>query len=48
MVTPDSTDDEDLKSVVTNAVAAVGGVQDRSGVAGVIDPIFDPHILFIH
>ncbi len=35
IVTPDSTDDEDLKSVVTNAVAAVGGVQDRSGVAGV-------------
>lgn len=35
IVTPESTDDEVLKSVITNTVATVGSVQDRSGVAGV-------------
>lgn len=35
IVTPESTDDEGLKDVIAKAVATVGSVQDRSGVAGV-------------
>ncbi len=35
IVTPESTDDEALKDVISKAVATVGSVQDRSGVAGI-------------
>lgn len=35
VVTPASTDDAALQNVITNAIATVGGVQDRSGVDGV-------------
>ncbi|MCQ2075090.1 MAG: hypothetical protein MJY77_07925 [Bacteroidaceae bacterium] len=35
IVTPESTDDEGLKDVISKAVATVGSVQDRSGVAGI-------------
>ena len=35
IVTPESTDDEALKDVISKALATVGSVQDRSGVAGI-------------
>ena len=35
VITEGSTDDEALKKVIAAAVAATGGVQDRSGVAGI-------------
>lgn len=35
IITPDSTDDEALKAVITNAIACVGSTADRSGAAGI-------------
>lgn len=35
VVTPESTDDESLKDIISKAVATVGSVQDRSGVVGI-------------
>jgi len=35
IITPDSTDDEALKAVITNAIATIGSSTDRSGAAGV-------------
>ncbi len=35
IITPESTDEEDLKQLITNIVEKIGSQQDRSGVAGV-------------